>query len=92
MRGQPALPRMSTRLEGGLRGIPFIVVADDTTWRTLAVLCAYRLLIAVLVGVAFAFFNQFSGINAILYYLNDIFAGAGFSKLSASLQAVFVAA
>jgi two-component system sensor histidine kinase PilS (NtrC family) len=50
---------MSTRLEGGLRGVPFIVAADDTTWRTLAVLCAYRVLIAVLVGVAFAFFNQF---------------------------------
>src|SRR6185369_11247968 len=33
---------------------------------------------------------QFSGINAILYYLNDIFAGAGFSKVSSSLQAVLV--
>jgi SP family arabinose:H+ symporter-like MFS transporter len=35
-------------------------------------------------------FNQLSGINAILYYLNDIFAHAGFSKVSGSLQAVAV--
>jgi hypothetical protein len=27
-------------------------------------------------------FNQLSGINAILYYLNDIFAHAGFSEVS----------
>ena len=27
-------------------------------------------------------FNQLSGINAILYYLNDIFAYAGFNKVS----------
>ncbi|HST09390.1 MAG TPA: sugar porter family MFS transporter [Terriglobales bacterium] len=37
-----------------------------------------------------AFFNQFSGINAILYYLNDIFARAGFSKVSSDLQAVAI--
>ena len=35
-------------------------------------------------------FNQLSGINAILYYLNDIFAFAGFSKMSGDLQAVVV--
>jgi sugar porter (SP) family MFS transporter len=50
----------------------------------------YRL--PIFLAVSIAFFNQFSGINAILYYLNDIFAGAGFSKVSASLQAVFVGA
>ena len=48
----------------------------------------YRL--PIFLAVSVAFFNQFSGINAILYYLNDIFAAAGFSKVSASLQAVFV--
>jgi MFS family permease len=37
-------------------------------------------------------FNQLSGINAILYYLNDIFAQAGFSKVSADLQAVIIGA
>jgi sugar porter (SP) family MFS transporter len=48
----------------------------------------YRL--PIFLAASIAFFNQFCGINAILYYLNDIFAAAGFSKLSASLQAVFV--
>jgi SP family arabinose:H+ symporter-like MFS transporter len=37
-------------------------------------------------------FNQLSGINAILYYLNDIFARAGFSKVSGDIQAVAVGA
>jgi MFS family permease len=35
-------------------------------------------------------FNQLSGINAILYYLNDIFAKAGFSRVSGDLQAVMI--
>ena len=39
-----------------------------------------------------AAFNQLAGINAILYYLNDIFAMAGFSKVSGDLQAVAVGA
>ncbi|HZR66000.1 MAG TPA: sugar porter family MFS transporter [Terriglobales bacterium] len=50
----------------------------------------YRL--PLFLAMSVAFFNQFAGINAILYYLNDIFASAGFSKLSSSLQAVFVGA
>ncbi len=37
-------------------------------------------------------FNQLSGINAILYYLNDIFNHAGFSKVSGNLQAVAIGA
>ncbi len=37
-------------------------------------------------------FNQLSGINAILYYLNDIFAKAGFNKVSADLQSVAIGA
>ncbi len=44
----------------------------------------------IFLAVSIAFFNQFSGINAILYYLNDIFADAGFSKVSGGLQTVFV--
>lgn len=39
---------------------------------------------------AIAAFNQLSGINAILYYLNDIFAAAGFSRVSANVQAVAI--
>ena len=36
--------------------------------------------------------NQLTGINAILYYLNDIFAAAGFRQVSADLQAIAVGA
>ncbi len=44
----------------------------------------------IFLAVAVAAFNQLSGINAILYYLNDIFARAGFSKVSGDLQAVLI--
>lgn len=44
----------------------------------------------IFLAVTVGMFNQLSGINAILYYLNDIFAHAGFSKLSGNLQAVAV--
>jgi sugar porter (SP) family MFS transporter len=44
----------------------------------------------IFLAVTVALFNQLSGINAILYYLNDIFAKAGFSSLSGNLQAVAV--
>jgi MFS family permease len=46
----------------------------------------------ILLAVLLAMFNQLSGINAILYYLNDIFAAAGFSGWSNDLQAVAVGA
>ena len=44
----------------------------------------------IFLAVSIAIFNQLSGINAIIYYLNDIFALGGFSKLSGNLQAVAV--
>lgn len=46
----------------------------------------------IFLAVSIGMFNQLSGINAILYYLNDIFAHAGFSKVSGSLQAVAIGA
>jgi sugar porter (SP) family MFS transporter len=46
--------------------------------------------IPILLAVSIAAFNQLTGINAILYYLNDIFAEAGFDKVSSDLQAVAV--
>ncbi len=44
----------------------------------------------IFLAVTVAMFNQLSGINAILYYLNDIFARAGFSKISGDLQSVLI--
>jgi sugar porter (SP) family MFS transporter len=44
----------------------------------------------ILLAIGLAMFNQLSGINAILYYLGDIFAAAGFDAVSADLQAVAI--
>jgi sugar porter (SP) family MFS transporter len=46
----------------------------------------------IVLAILLAMFNQLSGINAILYYLNDIFAAAGFSGWSNDLQAVAIGA
>jgi SP family arabinose:H+ symporter-like MFS transporter len=50
----------------------------------------YRL--PIFLAITIGMFNQLSGINAILYYLNDIFAAAGYSKISGDLQAVGIGA
>jgi MFS transporter, SP family, arabinose:H+ symporter len=46
----------------------------------------------IFLAISIGMFNQLSGINAVLYYLNDIFAKAGFDKVSGDLQAVAVGA
>src|SRR5262245_20768179 len=46
----------------------------------------------IVLAVLLAMFNQLSGINAILYYLNDIFAAAGFQGTATSWPPVIVAA
>ena len=48
----------------------------------------FPIFLAITVGL----FNQLTGINAILYYLNDIFASAGFSNVSANAQSVAIGA
>ncbi|HEY2119827.1 MAG TPA: sugar porter family MFS transporter [Candidatus Acidoferrum sp.] len=50
----------------------------------------YRL--PIFLAITIGMFNQLSGINAILYYLNNIFAAAGFNKVSSDLQAVAIGA
>ena len=50
----------------------------------------YRL--PIFFAIAIAMFNQLAGINAIIYYLNDIFAMAGFTKMSSNLRAVVIGA
>jgi sugar porter (SP) family MFS transporter len=46
--------------------------------------------VPLFLAISIAMFNQLSGINAILYYLNDIFLKAGFSKVSGDLQSVLI--
>jgi sugar porter (SP) family MFS transporter len=48
----------------------------------------FPIFLAITIGA----FNQLAGINAILYYLNDIFSAAGFSKVSGELGPVAVGA
>jgi sugar porter (SP) family MFS transporter len=48
----------------------------------------YPLFLAISIGA----FNQLAGINAILYYLNDIFLAAGFSQISGDQQAIAIGA
>lgn len=53
-------------------------------------LFSWKYRVPIFLAVTIGMFNQLSGINAILYYLNDIFAAAGFSKVSGDLQAVAI--
>ena len=46
----------------------------------------YPLFLAISIGA----FNQLAGINAILYYLNNIFSAAGFSQISGDQQAIAI--
>jgi SP family arabinose:H+ symporter-like MFS transporter len=46
----------------------------------------------IFLAIAIGAFNQLSGINAILYYLPNIFAAAGYSRVSGNLQAVAIGA
>jgi sugar porter (SP) family MFS transporter len=55
-------------------------------------LFTHKYRVPIFLAVTIGMFNQLSGINAILYYLNDIFAQAGFSKVSSDLQAVTIGA
>ncbi len=48
----------------------------------------YPLFLAISIGA----FNQLAGINAILYYLNDMFSAAGFSQVSGDQQAIAIGA
>jgi MFS family permease len=53
-------------------------------------LFAKRHSLPIFLAITIGMFNQLTGINAILYYLNDIFASAGFGTMSANVQAVAI--
>jgi len=53
---------------------------------------SWRYRLPIFLAITIGLFNQLAGINAILYYLNDIFAFAGFNKVSSDLQAVAIGA
>ena len=49
-----------------------------------------KYLLPIVLAVSAGAFNQLTGINACLYYLNDIFAAAGASKYGAGVQSVII--
>jgi MFS transporter, SP family, arabinose:H+ symporter len=69
-----------------------IIVSIDAEHSAGDALFSRKYLLPIFLAVSIGMFNQLSGINAILYYLNDIFAYAGFSKVSSDLQAVAIGA
>ena len=76
--------------EGELREIANSIRSESK--QAFEPLFSYKYRYPIFLAVTIGMFNQLSGINAILYYLNDIFRSAGFSKMSGDLQAVAVGA
>ncbi len=58
---------------------------EDSLWK-------WKHRLPIFVAITVGMFCQLTGINAVLYYLNDIFALAGASKVSSDAQAVAVGA
>jgi len=77
-------------VEGELADIVASIDAEHGHGQEPLFTAKYRL--PIFLAVTIGMFNQLSGINAILYYLNDIFAKAGFDKVSSDLQAVAIGA
>jgi MFS transporter, SP family, arabinose:H+ symporter len=69
-----------------------IIASIDAEHVTNDPLFSWKYRLPIFLAISIGMFNQLSGINAILYYLNDIFAFAGFNKLSSDLQAVAIGA
>ncbi|HXT75179.1 MAG TPA: sugar porter family MFS transporter [Candidatus Eisenbacteria bacterium] len=67
-----------------------IVQSIDTEHAASDALFSWKYRLPIFLAVSIGMFNQLSGINAILYYMNDIFIQAGFSKVSGDLQAVAI--
>jgi MFS transporter, SP family, arabinose:H+ symporter len=69
-----------------------IIASIDADTTASDSLFSWKYRLPIFLAVTIGMFNQLSGINAILYYLNDIFAYAGFNKVSSDLQAVAIGA
>jgi len=69
-----------------------IVESIDAEHVTSDALSTAKYRVPIFLAISIGMFNQLSGINAILYYLNAIFEHAGFSKVSGDLQAVAIGA
>lgn len=84
----------------GLLGSPDPQAEVDELRRAIHAEAAHRhsplftrqLRLPIFLAVSIGLFNQLSGINAILYYLSDIFRAGGFSSVSGDEQSVIIGA
>src|SRR6266513_1158602 len=67
-----------------------IIVSIDAEHVANDPLFSWKYRLPIFLAVTIGMFNQLSGINAILYYLNDIFERAGFNRVSSDVQAVAI--
>ena len=74
--------------DGELREIDQTIGADGHARNEALFQRRYR--VPIFLAITIGMFNQLAGINAILYYLNDIFERAGFGRVSSDVQAVAV--
>jgi sugar porter (SP) family MFS transporter len=78
----------STDPDAELRGI--LKSLEDNAGLKSDRLLQWRYRKPIMLALLLALFNQLVGINAVLYYLNDIFGMAGFDHASQNIQAVAV--
>jgi len=76
--------RDSTDVDGELKEIKDTLAEEQGGWRELLTQSLWRL---ILIGVGLAVFQQFTGINTVIYYAPTIFNLAGFESNSASILA-----
>jgi sugar porter (SP) family MFS transporter len=69
-----------------------IIESIDAEHVTSDALFTAKYRVPIFLAISIGMFNQLSGINAIIYYLNTLFERAGFSKVSGDLQAVAIGA
>ena len=74
------------------RDLQEIIASIDLEHASNEALFTQKYRLPIFLAVSLGVFNQLAGINAILYYSNDIFARAGFNKVSADLQSVAIGA
>jgi len=65
---------------------------DKEAFAHISVLFKKPYLRLVLIGIAVGMFNQFTGINVIMYYAPSIFKSAGFSDSASLMQTVLIGA
>lgn len=95
-RGRVEQAREALRLIRGIeydeRELREVIASLDFERASKEALFSRKYRLPVFLAVSIGLFNQLAGINAILYYSNDIFSAAGFDKTSASLQSVVIGA